>query len=178
MKRDIAAKRYAEAVFQIARDQQNLNVWRADVRRIGTVFSDPEVIAVLENTRVPWETKDELLVRSLVGVLPLALNYARLLVLRRRERLAMQVADYFDDLVDDFLGVAKAEVITAVEIDENEKRLIAEQLSRITRKQVSVQVSIDPSIIGGFVARVGDKLIDGSTKTRLLVMRRRLEVAR
>ena len=178
MKRDIAARRYAEAVFQIARDQQSLSQWRVDLQTVAAVFSDPEVLGLLENAAVPAAAKEDVLRRTLAGVSAVAMNYARLLIQRRRVALAPLVVEHFRELADAYLGVAHAEVTTAVDIDENEKQLIAQQLSRMTGKAVTVETRTDPSIIGGLVARIGDRLIDGSTRTRLLALRQRLEVAR
>src|ERR1700722_11788730 len=98
MKREIAAKRYAEAVFQIARDTQSLDRWRADLQSIAAVFGDPEVLGMLESGKVPQSAKDDMLIRTLAGVSAEALNYARLLVQRRRSALAPQVALYFDEM--------------------------------------------------------------------------------
>src|SRR5205807_7039422 len=107
-----------------------------------------------------------------------ALNFARLLVQRRRVALAPQVVEDFNQMADDYLGLAHAEVTTAVPVSQQEQQLIAEQLSRLTGKRVDVRIRTDPSIIGGMVARVGDRLIDGSTRSRLLALRSRLEAAR
>jgi F-type H+-transporting ATPase subunit delta len=178
MKREIAATRYAEAVFGIAREQRTIDRWQSDLQTVGAVFSNPEVLGLLENATVPAAAKEDVLQRTLAGVSPLALNFARLLVRRRRYSLAPQVADDFRALADEYLGIAHAEVTTVVDVDDNEKRLIAERLSQITGKKVDVQIRIDPSILGGMIARVGDTLIDGSTRTRLQALRRRLEVAR
>ncbi len=178
MKREIAATRYAEAVFGIAREQRTIDRWQSDLQTVGAVFSNPEVLGLLENATVPAAAKEDVLQRTLAGVSPLALNFARLLVQRRRYALAPQVADDFRALADEYLGIAHAEVTTVVDVDDNEKRLIAERLSQITGKKVDVQIRIDPSILGGMIARVGDTLIDGSTRTRLQALRRRLEVAR
>jgi F-type H+-transporting ATPase subunit delta len=178
MKREIAARRYAEAIFQIARSTQTIDQWRSDLQSVAGVFGDPEVLGLLENATVPPPAKEDVLNRTLAGISPLAMNYARLLVQRRRVALAPQIADDFRALADDYIGVAHAEVTTVVDLDDNEKRLIAEQLSRITGKNVDVQVHTDPSILGGMIARVGDTLIDGSTRTRLQALRQRLEAAR
>jgi F-type H+-transporting ATPase subunit delta len=178
MRREIAAKRYAEAVFQIARDSQSLSAWRADLQAIGGVLGEPEILALLESGKVPEPAKFDLLRRSLAGVSPLALNFAMLLVQRRRVALAPQVTDFYFEMADNYLGIAHAEVTTAVPVSAEEQQLIAEQLSRITGKKVDVQMRTDPSIIGGMIAKIGDRLIDGSTRSRLIALRSRLEVAR
>src|SRR6478609_4362365 len=106
MKREIAARRYAEAIFQIARDSQTIDQWRSDLQSVGAVFADPEVLGLLENATVPSPAKEEVLSRTLYGISPLAMNYARLLVQRRRVALAPQVTDDFRALADDYIGVA------------------------------------------------------------------------
>jgi len=178
VRREIAAKRYAEAVFQIARDQGAIESWQRDLQTVAAVFADPEVLGLLESAKVPRQAKEDVLRRTLTGVSPLALNFARLLVQRRRVALAPQVADFFRELADAALGIAHAEVVTAIEIGDAERQLIAQRLGQITGKQVQIESRVDPSIIGGVVAQVGDRLIDGSARTRLLALRRRLEAAR
>jgi len=178
MRREIAARRYAEAVFQIARDQGTIDQWRAEVQTVGSVFADPEVLGLLENANVPHQAREDVLNHTLEGISPLALNFARLLVQRRRVALAPQVAEVFRELADAYVGVAHAEVTTAVDVDDSERRLIAERLSQLTGKHVDVQTCTDPTILGGMVARIGDRLIDGSVRTRLQMLRRRLETAR
>ncbi|HZQ35519.1 MAG TPA: ATP synthase F1 subunit delta [Dehalococcoidia bacterium] len=178
IRREIAAKRYAEAVFQIARDQGTIDAWLRDLQTIGAVFAEPEVLGLLESAKVPPQAREDVLRRTLAGVSPLALNFARLLVQRRRVALAPQVTDFFRELADAYRGVAHAEVVTAVEIGDAERQLIAQRLGQLTGKQVQIETRVDPSIIGGVVARVGDRLIDGSARTRLLALRHRLEAAR
>ncbi len=178
IRREIAAKRYAEAVFQIARDQGTIDAWLRDLQTIAAVFSEPEVLGLLESAKVPQSTREDVLSRTLAGISPLALNFARLLVQRRRVALAPHVTDFFRELADAYRGIAHAEVVTAVEVGDAERQLIAQRLSKITGKQVQIETRVDPSIIGGVVARVGDRLIDGSARTRLLALRHRLEAAR
>jgi F-type H+-transporting ATPase subunit delta len=175
---EIAAKRYAEAVFDIAREQQAFDRWRADLQAVAGVFGDPEMLGLLENAKLAVAAKTDLLRRTLTGVSPVAFNFAQLLVRRRRENLAQQIADAFNTMLDEHRGIAHAEVTTAVAVSDEERRLIVERLSQLTGKNVDVQTHVDPRIIGGMIARVGDHLIDGSTRTRLHMLRQRLETGR
>jgi len=77
-------------------------------------------------------------------------------------------------MADAHQGLEHAEVITAIPIDEEDKEKLAQRLATITGKQIVLAADIDPTIIGGFVARVGDKLIDGSTRARLESLKKRL----
>ncbi|HLY67765.1 MAG TPA: F0F1 ATP synthase subunit delta, partial [Chloroflexota bacterium] len=71
-------------------------------------------------------------------------------------------------------NVAVAEVTTAVELDAPQQQLVKERLEALTAKRIDLQAKVDSSILGGFVARVGDVLIDASVATRLSVLRQDL----
>jgi F-type H+-transporting ATPase subunit delta len=176
--REIAAKRYAEAVFSLAREKGDLDRWAADLETIAGTFADPELFALLENSRVPEATKEGMLQRTLGAISPLALNFAKLLVQRRRVSLAPDVAAFFREMLDAERGIVHAEVTTAVPVDAAEQSFIQQRLAAMLHKDVRIEMRVDSSIIGGVVARVGDRLIDGSTRTRLIALRHRLETAR
>ena len=91
-------------------------------------------------------------------------------------RLALlpQIAERFQTLLDDHRGIAHAHVLTAVEMSEEERQALARRLSEITRKEVQIEAYKAPEILGGLVARIGDTLIDGSTRSKLLALRRQL----
>ncbi len=174
MKREAAARRYAQAAFTIALEQDHLEGWAEDLRYIEALAAQPEVLGLLESSRVRPEQKERLLQAGLAGVGPLALNLARILVNKGRLALAAQIREEFDRLVDEHRGIAHARVVTAVSLSDDEKLAVERRLSQITGKQVVVEAEVDPSVIGGLVARIGDRLIDGSTRTQLLDLRRKL----
>jgi F-type H+-transporting ATPase subunit delta len=77
-------------------------------------------------------------------------------------------------LVDEHRGIAHAEVATAVPLEPEEKDKLVRRLGDLVGREIVLTTRVDPAIIGGLVARVGDKLIDGSTKSRLLALRESL----
>jgi F-type H+-transporting ATPase subunit delta len=81
-------------------------------------------------------------------------------------------------MADDHEGIAHAQVTTAVELAPAQLDAIAQQIGAAVGKQVRATGSVDPGIVGGIVVRVGDKLVDGSVRTRLKQLRRELEGAR
>jgi F-type H+-transporting ATPase subunit delta len=176
--RDIAARRYGEAAFQIASDQGTEQAWSDGLTVMAAVFSDPEAVALLSAARVSYEDKAAFVAKTLEGVDPLLLNLALLLVNRGRTSLGPQVQQAFQELLDARRGVAHAVVTTAVPISDAKSKAIADKLSEISGAEVVVETLVDDAIIGGLVARIGDKLIDGSTRSRLESLKRRLEEAR
>ncbi len=178
MIREIAARRYGEAAFQIARDGGTEERWSEGLSLMGAVFSDSEIAALMQEARISAADKMGLAEKALAGVDPLVLNLARLLVHRGRTALAGQIAEAFQELMDAKRGIAHALVTTAVPLSDDETIVVAEKLSEISGQQVVVETQVDERIIGGLIARIGDKLIDGSTRSQLMALKRRLREAR
>ena len=84
------------------------------------------------------------------------------------------IADAFQELVASEIGVERAEIVSAVELTDEQEKAITEKLTQMGGKQLSVTTHVDESILGGYLAKVGDRLVDGSVKTQLEDMRREL----
>lgn len=172
-----AAKRYAQAAFGIASDANAISQWRAELNDVATVLVDSGLAPVLADTKVPLEKRLALVDRSL-DVSPLAMNFARLLVSKGRSGEARAVAQAFERMADEHDGIAHASVTTAVELSPAELDAIASRLTQSMGRQARARAVVDPTIIGGVIVRVGDKLVDGSIRTRLKRLRKELEGAR
>ncbi len=177
MRIEAAAKRYAQAALAVALEHRDLERWTADLAALAALMTQPEAAALLESDRVSDAEKDALLTAALSEVSPRAMNLARLLVAKRRTALAGQIGQEFQALLDEHRGVARAAVTTAVPLSDEQIKGVAARLGRITSKQVSVEPQVDPAILGGLIARVGDTLIDGSTRSRLLALKKELKGA-
>jgi len=178
MIREVAAKRYAEAALLLAREKGNEETWSAGLAAVASLFSDPQAQATLENPRVPLADKVRLVQEALVGVDPLVLNLARLLVRRSRIALGPQIAGAFQERLDEAKGVSHAVITTAVPLSEEDVKAVAQKLSEITGRQVMVEPQVDESILGGLIARIGDRLLDGSTRSRLEALKHQMAGAR
>jgi F-type H+-transporting ATPase subunit delta len=177
--RSPSARRYAEAIFEIAIEQESFVQWSGDLQTIADFTGEADVARLLSSNRVPRTEKLRLLDAGLGGEIgPLAMNLVRILEDRSKLHLARDIQVIFQEKVDDARGIAHAVVTTAVPLSDDERNQIAARLSSLTGKQVDVTPVVDERIIGGLVARVGDRLIDGSTRTRLMALKRQLAAAR
>lgn len=167
----VAAKRHAQAAFQIALERDELETWRGDLERLSVLVEDPLIFAFLESPRINFEEKARILRQGLEGVNPLVINLALLMVTRGRLDLVADMVIEYGWLVDEHQGIAHAEVATAVPIELEEKDKLIRHLSDLVGLKIALTDRVDPSIIGGLVARVGDKIIDGSTRSRLHALR-------
>ena len=174
MARRLYAKRYAQAVFNIALERKELDKWQSDLGNIAGLGEDDTVVAFLENPKFDFDTKAKLLSEQLVDINPLALNLVYLLLTRGRLSMVGEIADEYQRLLDSYRGIEPAEVLTAVPLDEEDRLRLEEHIGAMVGKKVVVKPEVDSSIIGGFIARIGGKVLDGSTRSRLETLKREL----
>ena len=174
MARRIYAKRYAQAVFNIAVEREELDRWQSDLRKMASLGEDAAFVAFLESPKLHFDDKARLLSERLGDINPLALNLAYLLVARGRLAMVGDIADEYQRLLDSYRGIEQAEVTTAIPLDDEDKIRLAEHLGAVVGKKVVLKPEVDSSLIGGIIARIGGKLLDGSTRSRLRALKKEL----
>jgi F-type H+-transporting ATPase subunit delta len=175
--RGAAARRYAQAVFDIAKDANSLDKWLNDLKALNGVFGTPNAQAHLEDPRLTEEDQRRMVAQQLekVNVDPLAINLLLLLVKRNRTGLLPRIVERFQELYNSEKGVVVADVTTAVPLDEAHKQRVAAELSKMTGgKTIDLRLHEDPKLLGGVVTRIGDQLIDASLATRLAQLAERM----
>lgn len=174
-RRETAARRYAEAAFELARDSRAIDDWERDLRVLADQLAIDELREVIEHPAVPYADKERLLRRAAgerVGRQPLALV---LLMMRRgRPGAVAPMVERFNELVRRERGVVRAEVRTALPLDDEQRRAIVSRLGELTARRVEVSEAVDESLIGGISVRIGDTLYDASVRGRLERLRARL----
>ena len=171
------AKRYAQAVFEIALEKRELDRWQSDLGKLASLGEDAEFIMLLENPRLQFSNKAKILSENLGDMNPQALNLAYLLVARGKLGIVGGIAHEYQGLLNNYRGIEEAEVTTAVPLDDGDKRRLAERLGTLVGKEVVIKAEVDSSLIGGVIARIGGKLFDGSTRSRLEALKKELSGA-
>ncbi|MDO8750477.1 MAG: F0F1 ATP synthase subunit delta [Dehalococcoidia bacterium] len=178
MARRPTAKRYALAAFQIARESGQLESWAKDLGAAQQALQNPALRAYLELPKIRIEHKIETLRTALAGVNPLALNLMSLLTSRASVGLLPRIVDEYQRLMDAHLNRERAEVATAIPLEQEQSNRFTQQLRQFLGKDVILTSRVDPEVLGGLVARVGDRIIDGSARGRLMALRKSLSEAR
>ena len=168
------ARRYAQAVFEMALQAKELDRWQSDLARVVAMAGDAEIAALLASPRIPFEDKAGMVAALLEDINPLVLNLVLLLITRDSLPIIGDIADDYQRRLDSHRGIETAEVTTAAPLDDNDKARLAEHLGAVVGKKVIIKSSLDTGLIGGFVARVGGKLLDGSTRSKLATLKREL----
>jgi F-type H+-transporting ATPase subunit delta len=175
MPRTTSARRYAEAAFEIAQRDEALDEWLEHLERVAEVGSVEGADRTLENPAIPFEKRADLLARALGDGAPQQLRNLVLLLLRRgRVALVPRVAAEFRRLYNRRAGIVTAIVTSASDLDDGEVRELTQRLERMTGGKADLEFRVDPSLLGGIVVRVGDRLIDGSVRSRLERLRSRV----
>ena len=170
-----AAKRYGQAAFDVAREHDLVDQWETDFSMISEILRDPGTMEYFLSPAVPRSSKVDALTRMLPDENQLLLRNLLLLLLeRRRFHQIHDVAAVFLELVLEQRGIVVARVATAIELTEDEMSLVKDRLSEILGKQIEILPQVDPEMIGGIIAQIGDDLFDGSVRTQLGLLRRRL----
>lgn len=171
--RDVAGRRYALAVLDLARERGALDHWVEAIDGLDGLTAQPQYVSALQRDGLT-DAQFQSIVRQVVpGIDVVEMNLFRLLRRKKRLVLGPSIASFFRELRDEELGIVRATVRTAVPLDEAQRARITDQLSRAAGGgRVELESEVDPALIAGVVIRVGDRLIDGSTRTRLRRLRR------
>jgi F-type H+-transporting ATPase subunit delta len=174
-----AAVRYARALFDIAlTERKDLLQTAKDLRAFADLMEHHESLArVLTNPAIPAARKRGVIEQLIARAGSLQPPVAKLfLLLADRDRLALlpELARAFEHRLMDHQNVVRAEVVTAVGLSDGRVGALKDSLTRATGRDVQLAARVDPSIIGGAVARIGSTVYDGSVTRQLERMRERL----
>jgi len=169
-----AARRYAEAVFEIARRDGTEDAWQAALAAAWRVLGSAEVLRIVENPAIPLPQRQDA-VRAALAAEPIAsgalrgqlTNLVGALVARRRISLVPAIAGEYGTLLDRDRGVAAAVVTSAAPLTVDETAAIQARVEVLAGATVSLRTAVDPALIGGLTVRIGDQLIDASVRGRL-----------
>jgi len=168
--RDIIAKRYAKAYFELASEQGRLSEAQTELSEIVAFFdNESELRGVLYNP--VFETvQRKAVLNALLDKFELSKSLSSLLnLLVDKNKLVYVglVAENFSRMVDEAEGRLKVEVASAAPLDDNLVESLRQEFSKLTGKNVELEVEVDESLLGGVVARYGGMVYDGSIKTQL-----------
>lgn len=162
-------QKYAQAVYELAAEKNQIVEVEAQLSTVvQTITSHSQLATFLYHPRVPIQAKKNLLKSVFSEELTVyVLNFLLLIVDKRRESFLPHIIEQFAALVNEARNIAIAQVTTVMPLSDKEKNDLTQKLAVVTGKNIRLQIHTDPSIIGGVIVRIGDKLIDGSVKRQL-----------
>jgi F-type H+-transporting ATPase subunit delta len=170
-----AARRYAEAAFSLAKEEDAFDRWATDLVIAADVLAMPEAARVVGDPSIPLQSRRDV-IGALLGtrVSRSVVRLALLLAERGRVDSLPAVSSEYRRLLNRERGVVEARVTSATPLEASEVEALRERIAGTAGGTVDLTTAVDPALIGGLTVRVGDTLIDASVRGRLERLRERL----
>jgi F-type H+-transporting ATPase subunit delta len=172
-----AALRYAKALFGLAQETERVDALRAELDGLlQAIETVPGLADVFVRPLHPAGERRAALAQlaSPLGLSPLLSNFCSFLIDQRRTRDLAAIRDEYVRLAEEAAGRVRGELVSATQLDGAQLERVRSALTRRIGRQVDLDVKVDPDLVGGLVARVGDLVFDGSLRTQLAQLRAQL----
>jgi len=171
VRQTILARRYAKALFSLGADQDKgkNETYSEALGAIAELYKEECIVNALVNPLYPLEVRQKVMAKIAESAQAdtILASFLNLLVEKKRADILPDVAVEMQAMVDQEQNISHGSVVSAIELDDTLKEKIQQTLEKITGNKVILEASVDPSIIGGVIAQVGDLVLDGSIKTQL-----------
>ena len=163
-----AARPYAQAAFEVAQKQSDLQGWSEMLRAISEIVSQPELGALVKNPRVQKSQLDGLLI-SMLGkqATQNQQNFIKILVDNQRLLMLPEISSIFDILKSEAERSLNVVIDSAFEVTAEQQQSLIQSLKKRLGKEIKLECKVNKDLLGGVVIRAGDKVIDGSATARL-----------
>lgn len=162
------ARPYAQAAYRQAEREGAVDAWSEGIELLAAVTGDPDFARLAADPRVPADRITELVLEVCAdGLSPTMANFVRVLGEGRRLALGPAIARLFEDERSRRAGRSAVEVVSAFVLEPPQVERLAEAIGRRLGREVALETSVDESLLGGVVIRVGDSVIDASLAGRL-----------
>ena len=171
MRHTILARRYAKALFSLGKELGKIEEYSSMLGAIAELYAD-ESIGVgdaVTNPLYPLDVRQKVMAKIAASVQADAImtSFLNLLFEKKRADILPDIAEAMQGMVDKDQNISHGSIVSAVEIDDALLEKIQATLEKLTGNKVILETQVDPSIIGGIIAKVGDLVLDGSIKTQL-----------
>ncbi len=176
MRETTIARNYAEALFELGERTNESERFGDLIEGVGgAIEADESIRVVLESPNVTKAAKQELLARALKNRAPDAfIRFLAAVVKRSRQRIIPAIARQYLELLDVKFDRVHASVAMARTPDQALQDAVRKSLSEVLGKEVIAHYREDPGILGGVIVRIGDRVMDGSLRRRLKILRRQM----
>jgi F-type H+-transporting ATPase subunit delta len=170
-----AARRYAEAAFEVALAEDRLDRWRHDLDLAAAMLERPDVAPIVHSPAIPLEERQAVVTALLASrIAPGALRLVELLVARGRSQAVGRVAEAYTRRLNAHRGVVMATVTSAVPLTASETAAIRTRVEAMAGADIDLRTEVDPDLLGGLTIQVRDQLTDASIRGRLERLRDQL----
>ena len=170
-----SAVRYAKAILEIATDKGVAETVNTDMTLIANTIKDnQELSSFIQSPTTSVETKEKALMEVFATTNNVTKSLFHLLFENKRFEILVEIASEYNRLYDQQNGVEAAKVTTAIPMDAALEAKVMAKVTTFSNKKITIENTVDPAIIGGFILRIGDQQYNASIANRLQVLKREL----
>ena len=172
----VVGDRYAESLFDLAKEENKVTQYLDDIKLVGEVLdSDPQIVQFFNHVLIENDKKIQLLDQSFKGnVDQYVLNFLKLLVQSRRIRYIDDIVKSYINLSNQYLGIEEGMIYTPYELTDQQIQDIEKAISQKENKKVTLKVSIDPSLLGGIKVQIANRIYYGTIKNKVEMLKKEL----
>jgi len=178
LKSDVIARRYARALYDLGREEGKEKQFLEELQIIILLMGESEELkSILESPLYDVVLKKRILkeVASKASLSPYTQNFLNILLDKDRFFVLAEILDAYKLILDEISGRVRARVVCASSLDDAQLQKVAQTLSKVFKKEVDMDVCIEPSLIGGMIAEVEGMIYDGSVKTQISKLKQSLK---
>lgn len=169
------AKVYAESLFALAKEEQAIEIYQADMFKVQDVFQDQSFIQFFCHVAVSDEIKNDVISQAFHGqVKEYIYNFLLLLIQKRRMNEIMNICEQFQSLCYEYLGIEIGKIYSAYPLSQEDIEKIESAMSQKEHKKVKLSVVIDHRLIGGIKVEIHNHVYDDSLAYKLESLRQEL----
>lgn len=162
------AKRYAKALYDIGTEQGKSEIFAENLNELAALLNgNQEVVTMLLNQSIQNDDKKKAINALINGMEPMVVNFVDLVVDKNRAASLVAMCASYIELMEEQANIARAEIVSAVPLTEEQVKKIEDKFSGIVGQTVKAETSVDASLIGGVQVRIGDTVYDGSLANQL-----------
>lgn len=172
---DTIASRYAQSLFELAKEENAIEAYWKDILKVQDVFKDESFVRFFSHVAIADDIKNNILKESFQGqVSAYVFNFLLLLVKKRRMRYIVEICQHFQSLCHDYFGIKVGKVYSAYPLSEDDQKKIEKAVSQKLGKEVKLHVVIDETLIGGIKVEIDNHVYDDSLAYKLESLKREL----
>lgn len=172
---DIISSRYAESLFDLAKEENSVEAYQHDMLMVQEVFKDESLVKFFSHVALLDDVKIEVLKKSIQNqVSTYVFNFLLLLIKKRRMKYIGGICSHFESLCNDYFGIKVGKVYSAYDLSEDELVKIEDAMSQKVEKKVKLRMIIDESLIGGIKVEIDNHIYDDSLSYKLESLKREL----
>jgi ATP synthase F1 delta subunit len=166
---------YARSLFEVAKDQDKLDVVREQLGAFADALNETRELQVFFfSPYFSTQEKEDGLERAVADADPVVLNFLKLLIEKHRMPVVFRIRSNYDRMWEDENQLLPVEITSAIELDEDIVKELGDRIAEQTGRKVELSSRVEPEILGGIVVQVGNSVLDASIRTRLEQLRRQV----